>query len=298
MAGRSALLTSRGTQTLISWISRTDSTERFERTIGAYLGVGYLPDATPESLARDGVPMRWTGTAAAALGLQGEASPRAAARVLTHGLGPNGQKLRTHIKATPRKGPHGEEIPQERRDTMGWVLSAPKTISLLLMSDAYDVRQAAVAALDRASEVAIQELEQQVTVRRGAQGIRSESVHGLIGVKALHYTSSAGDPHLHVHYVINTSAPAQSDGKWRALDSKVLFAAQRVAEAAFQATLREELTRRLNVAPTDWRMAMVGSVPTWEVDILPIAKARGIHSRNTFSSFAHRARKRKAPLTP
>ena len=36
----------------------------------------------------------------------------------------------------------------------------------------------------------------------------------------------------------------------------------------------------------------------YRVDILPIAKARGIHSRNTFSSFAHRARKRKAPLTP
>ncbi len=192
--------------------------------------------------------MRWTGSAATALGLTGEASPRAAARVLTHGLGPHGEKLRTDIKAMPRKDARtGEEIAQERRDTVGWVLSAPKTISLLLAANDYDLRQAAVQALDQASEIALRELEQQVTVRRGAQGVRSEGIQGLIGVKALHYTSSAGDPHLHVHFVLNASAPAASDGKWRALDSKVLFAAQRVAEAAFQATLKDELSRRLNL---------------------------------------------------
>lgn len=272
MAGRSALLTRSGTQTLISWISREDSPERFERTATDYLGLGYLPEATPEALAREGIPMQWTGRAAQTLGLQGAASPQAAARVLTHGRGPQDEKLRTAIKAMTRKDPRtGEEIAQERRDTMGWVLSAPKTISLLLTSNDIAVRNAAVAALELASDAAMRTLEQQVTIRRGAQGIHSEGVQGLIGVKALHYTSSAGDPHLHVHYIVNTSAPAQSDGKWRALDSKVLFAAQRVAESAFQATLRDALTRRLTLDPsTAWEQRFVGSVPTWEInDLLP-----------------------------
>ncbi|MCY0880305.1 MAG: relaxase domain-containing protein, partial [Firmicutes bacterium] len=289
MAGRSALLTRTGTQTLISWISRTDSTERFERSVGDDLSVGYLPDATPESLAREGVPMRWTGTAAAALGLHGEASPRAAARVLTHGLGPHGEKLRTAIKAMPRRDPRtGEEIPQERRETLGWVLSAPKTVSLLLASNELDVRNAAIAALDRASEVAIRELEQQVTIRRGAQGVRSEGIQGLVGVKALHYTSSAGDPHLHVHYILNASAPAQSDGKWRALDSKVLFAAQRVAEAAFQATLKDELTRRLTLAEDAWTPRMVGSVPTHELAALLPAVDRFARAMAHMQDIAHK----------
>ncbi len=280
MAGRSALLTRSGTQTLISWISREDATERFERAANGDLADGYLPDATPESLARAGVPMQWTGTAAHTLGLQGEASPKAAARVLTHGLGPHGEKLRTAIKAMPRKDPRtGEAIPQERRDTMGWVLSAPKTISLLLASEHPAVRMAAREALDLASDVALHELEQQVTVRRGAQGVRSEGIQGLAGVKAMHFTSSAGDPHLHVHYILNTSAPAQSDGKWRALDGNVLFAAQRVAEAAFQATLKAELTRRLTVDPqTAWHKMAVGSVPTWELAALLPAVERFSHA--------------------
>lgn len=289
MAGRSALLTRSGTQTLISWITRTDSAERFELAVGDYVGAGYLPDATPQSLARDGVPMRWVGTAATTLGLQGEASPRAAARVLTHGIGPQGEKLRTDIKPMPRKDPRtGEEIPQERRETVGWVLSAPKTVSLLLISNESDVRNAAIAALEKASEVAIRELEQQVTVRRGAKGVRSEGVRGLVGIKALHYTSSAGDPHLHVHYILNASAPAQSDGKWRALDSRVLFAAQRVAEAAFQATLKDELSRRLNLAEDAWTKQAVGSAPTWEITALLPAVERFSRARAHMADIAHR----------
>lgn len=271
MAGRSTLLTSSGTQTLISWISREDQDERFEAAVGQ----GYAEHATPESLARDGVPLQWVGHAGRQLGLQGEATPQAAARVLTHGIGPHQEALRTNIQAAPRKSrTTGELIPQERRNTMGWVLSAPKTVSLLLASSDAAVRQAAVDALRQASDVALATYEQQVTVRRKAQGVVSEGVQGVVGVQALHFTSSAGDPHLHVHYLLNNSAPAQSDGQWRALDGNIQFAAQRVAEAAFQATLKEGLSHQLALGPEAWEAQWVGSVPTWEIQGLQPAVER------------------------
>lgn len=262
MAGRSVLLTVSGTQALISWISREDSTERFE--VAAY--DGYLAGDTPEALERDGIPMTWVGQASEQLGLDSSATPAAAARVLVHGVGPHGEALRTHVQAQTRKDTKtGEEIIQERRDTMGWVLSAPKTLSLLSAHPDPTVRQAVAEAMDAASMAAVAELEASVTTRRGRGGYRTERIQGLVGVQAQHLTSSAGDPHLHVHYILNASAPAASDGRWRALDSKVLFATQRVGEAAFQRTLRDELSRRLNLSEEAWTIRMVGSVPTYEL---------------------------------
>lgn len=118
---------------------------------------------------------------------------------------------------------------------MGWVLSAPKTISLLAAHPDPSVRQAATEAMETTSAVAIAELEATVTTRRGRGGYRTERIQGVVGVQAQPLTSSAGDPQLHVHYVLNASAPATSDGRWWALDSKAFFAAQRVAEAAYLA---------------------------------------------------------------
>ena len=271
MAGRSALLTASGTRKLLSWVQREDGADPFEVAVGS----GYLPDATPEALARDGVPIQWCGQAAVALGLQGEATSAAASRVLTHGVGPHGEALRTRIQAIPQKNAKtGELIPQSRRDTAGWVLTASKTVSLLLISDQPAVRQAVAHAIDQASTVAIRELEQQVTVRRKAQGVRSEGIQGLVGIKAYHYTSSAGDPHLHVHFILNNSAPAASDGKWRALDGNIFFASQRIAEAAFQATLKADLTARLQLDESAWTAQRVGGVTTWELTALVPAVER------------------------
>ena len=267
MAGRSALLSTSGTQNLISWISRSDTPERFEMASQP----GYADASTPDSLQRQGVPLHWIGSAGEGLGLQGTASPQAAARVLTHGRGPQGEILRTKIR------PQGAE--QERKDTIGWVLAAPKSVSLLMIHPDETVRQHVQEALDVASQAAIQDLESSLTIRRGRGGYRSEKITGLIGVKTDHFTSSAGDPHLHTHFILNASAPSQRDGKWRALDSKVFFAAQRVAEAAFQSTLRIEITTRLSIDPTDWIQHQVGSVPTWEIKSLSEAADR--YSRAT-----------------
>jgi hypothetical protein len=139
---------------------------------------------------------------------------------------------------------------------------------LLLASTQPGVREAVLEAIETASEVALSELEQQLTMRRGKRGPRSENVAGLLGVKAQHFTTSTGDPHLHVHFVLNASAPSAKDGRWRAIDGNVLFANQRVAEAAFQASLKEEISKRLSVS--DWTAEKAGTIVAWEItDLLP-----------------------------
>lgn len=49
-------------------------------------------------------------------------------------------------------------------------------------------------------------------------------VESLQTVAVVHRTSRAGDPHRHVHFQIGTRVPAA--GKWRALDTAVLFKQQ------------------------------------------------------------------------
>ena len=58
------------------------------------------------------------------------------------------------------------------------------------------------------------------------------------------HTSRAGDPHLHVHNLMLNRVKTESDGEWRALDSRALHrhAQEATAKAAF--TLESGLTRR------------------------------------------------------
>jgi len=249
MVGRCTMLSSGATGSLISWVTRVEGLEVPEMVLSREMG--YAEGSTIPSLTRDGMPLRWAGSAAAALGLSGETNGKKAAKILMHGRGPNGEKLR-------RKG--------GKHATFGWVLSAPKTVSLLLASESQSVRRAAVESIEDASTIALKTLEQLLTVRRGAQGKRSEGINGLVGVKALHMTSSAGDPHLHVHYVLGTSAPAKSDGKWIALDSRVLFSAIRIANAIFHRKFKEKIEERIGIR--EWKLEWAGSVMTFEISDL------------------------------
>lgn len=285
MASRSALLTATQAGRLLDHIRTRDGSEPAERV----LADGYAPGATSLSaLARDGVPMTWTGSAAERLGLTGEAAETLAAKIIKYGRGPNGEPLRTRTQPGQAQGRDAAE----RRPAWGWVVSAPKTVSLLLMAADPAVRDAARQAVLQAGQAAIAVLEACLTVRRGHAGANTEHVAGLCGVQAVHYTSSAADPHLHIHFVLNASAPSAHDGQWRALDSRVLFASQRMAEAAFQATLRRELDRDLDLR---WTLHAVGPVPTWEIADLEPAVDRYSRARAHMRDVATRLGKVLGP---
>ncbi|SMX92531.1 MULTISPECIES: MobF family relaxase [Brevibacterium] len=104
------------------------------------------------------------------------------------------------------------------------VVNTPKNLSIAAalhpeVSDALDAaQQDAVAEIRRW-------LAQHAYTRVGPRGqqeiIPAESVQT---VAVVHRTSRAGDPHRHVHFQIGTRVPAA--GKWRALDTAVLFKQQ------------------------------------------------------------------------
>ena len=212
------------------WVSRTDLAD---------VETQLAPDSVglhgPEHYARQGVPGCWRGSAAAELGLVGEVSPEAFKDVLVKGVY-NGQSLRGG----------GVEKP-----AYILVLTMPKSVSLLEAGDPL-VRKALDEAMELGVGEAISVIERYATVRRGAQGKKgNEPVKGVVAATYRHRTSSAGDPHSHIHVVMSATAPAVSDGKWLTLDSDLMFGTiQRVAEAAGRYRIAKELSSRLGIEVT------------------------------------------------
>jgi hypothetical protein len=288
VASRCTLLTRNKTRDITNWMSQKNTLQRFEIVLGRSLNADYRSGIlNPDHPAYEGVPMVWTGSAAQTLGLVGQVSPEVAMQVLIHGIGPHGEKLRTKIHAPSKIDTEtGESIAQERREGISWLIGVSKTVSLLLASIQPGVRKVVLEAIKKASETALVEFEQQLTVRRGRGGLRSERIQGLLGIKAQYFSNTAGDPHLHTQFVLNASAPSVKDGRWRAIDSNILFSAQRVAEAAFQSVLKEELSRYLSLDENNWIPKLTGSVLTWEIaDLLP-AKDRFCQAKGHMENIA------------
>ncbi|MDA8255045.1 MAG: relaxase domain-containing protein [Betaproteobacteria bacterium] len=297
MVARVIKLKGKGVGGLIRWAARADAGERFE--VSAERAPSLAPDFVSggeESLnylSREGIPLEWSGTGAQHLGLIGAASAPTAARVLQHGIGPQGQALQTGQEA---------DHAQERVRAYGVVWSAPKTVSLLLASPDLAVRESVQIALRIAADAYLATLESQLTVRRGKAGIRSEKIAGLIAVRALHQTTSAGDPHLHCHWIVAASAASSSDGAYRALDGRMLFQAQKLAEARANRVLREVLQDRLDI--TAWTLEEAGSAPFFEIIALEEAVETFSQARSHMQAiatelgvpFALRSRKMDARL--
>jgi conjugative relaxase-like TrwC/TraI family protein len=308
VVARTMKLTRSGVGKMGRWITREGAAERFEvaaqgtptsgSTSDEFMkwdedGVEDWAEEYGSSLDRPSIPMEWVGDGSEALGLTGEADIKAVARILQHGTGPHGEPLRTGTAA---------DEDHHRVCAFGIVFSAPKTVSALMASPNPDVREAVQQAFRAASDRYIQTLEAHLTVRRGKAGIRSERITGLIAVRALHQTTSAGDPHLHAHYMVAASAASAVDGSYRALDGRVLFQAQKLAEAAANWVLRERLDQDLHIE--GWTLQEAGSVPVWEVtglrDAVPDLSLARKHMQEISEKlgvpFALRSRKMDANL--
>jgi hypothetical protein len=62
----------------------------------------------------------------------------------------------------------------------------------------------------------------------GAGGVRQVETNGLIAALFTHRDSRAGDPDLHTHVAVGDKVQTR-DGRWRALDGRVLHKAAVVA---------------------------------------------------------------------
>jgi conjugative relaxase-like TrwC/TraI family protein len=111
-----------------------------------------------------------------------------------------------------------------------------------------EVAGEAQCAHDRAVAVGFEYLERHIAFgRRGTDGVERIEGAGLVAAAFVHRTSRAGDPHLHTHVLVANLVFGR-DGRWSALDARLLYAHAKTASFLYQAALRMELTRELGVA--------------------------------------------------
>jgi conjugative relaxase-like TrwC/TraI family protein len=171
------------------------------------------------------VASRWHGRGAGQLGLAGRVSADHFARLL-EGRDAAG---RTVLVA------HREGLSERRA---GWdvTISPHKSVSLTALVGG-DRRL--LDAHDRAVEKALCELERHA--RSWVHGGRDVETTGLVVAASFrHETSRALDPQLHSHCVI-LNITRRADGKWRAVDARGIFRAQRLAREIYETELGKEL---------------------------------------------------------
>lgn len=126
---------------------------------------------------------------------------------------------------------------------------APKSVSLMQVLGDPVAGEAVLAAHRSAVCEALGWLEREAAmVRRGHAGVTLMRAAGLVGAGFEHFTSRAGDPHLHTHVVVANVARGD-DGRWTALDGRAIYRQARTAGFLYEAALRANLTKTLGV---DW----------------------------------------------
>lgn len=192
-------------------------------------------------------PGAWTGGGSAVLGLRGAVAADEFAELFA-GRDPRGDRsLRT---AGGGRSVAGVDL----------LFCAPKSVSLLHLLGPRELSGATGAAHAAAVADAFGSLERTgLGVRRTRGGVtRHLATTGAVAAGFVHRTSRALDPHLHTHLV--TANVAQGvDGVWSAVDTRRLFLHRRTLGAAYDASLRRELTDRLGVA---WELGPTGR---WDV---------------------------------
>ena len=154
-----------------------------------------------------------------------------------------------------------------------FTFSVPKSVSALwAVADAGT--QALIAqAHHQAVDEVLTFMERQVAATRTGTSDRDGSiiqadVAGLIATGYDHYDSRAGDPHLHTHVVIANRVQALHDGKWRALDSRPMYAAVVALSEYHQAVLADKMTAMFGVG---WDTHIQGTHrnPSWDIAGVP-----------------------------
>ena len=158
------------------------------------------------------------------------------------------------------------------------VFTPVKSVSVLWALGDERVRGQVEQAHEAAWRRAFAYVEQHAALTRtGAAGIAQVDTRGLVAAAFDHPDSRTGDPNLHTHVAV--SAKVQGlDGKWRALDLRVLHAMAVSASETYNTGIEDELRARLGVefAP---RESGRGRLPVREIDGIPQALLTAFSSR-------------------
>jgi conjugative relaxase-like TrwC/TraI family protein len=198
--------------------------ERVDRSSSVASGVEdyYVGGAEP--------PGRWGGALASEVRLKGQVEAKA-------------------LKALLDESGGDPSEPRPRRKVPGFDLtfSAPKSVSVVFGIADDDVQRRVMDAHRVAVESALAYLEREaVRVRRGQGGREVIGAGGLLAAAFDHRTSRAGDPQLHTHVLIANQSRG-ADGRWSALDGRLLYRHAKTAGYVYQAVLRSEITERVGL---------------------------------------------------
>jgi conjugative relaxase-like TrwC/TraI family protein len=201
-------------------------------------------------------PGVWSGKQAAALGLTGDVDPEAFVS-LVNGHSPTGEKLG---RAYNEESVRGYDI----------TFSAPKSVSTLWALGDEHVAGESLAAHDVAVQAVLDFVERHATTRATIDGaVQFVDADGLAVAVFRQHTSRMLDPQLHSHAVVVAKVRIP-DGRWLALDARMIKCDQRTLSALYHSTLRSELTARLGVR---WQVpengiAEIDGVPSEVLDEL------------------------------
>ena len=179
-------------------------------------------------------PGVWVGAGAAALGLRGEVGEDGILRLLSARHPACGEQLRRPLASGAVAG-------------FDLTFRAPKSVSVLFgIADENVVREIRAAHRAAVGE-ALSYLEREACrARRGHGGAAVVAGGGFVAAAFEHRSSRAGDPLLHTHVVI-ANVTQGPDGRWTALDGRLLYRHAKTAGYLYQAALRAELSRTLGV---------------------------------------------------
>jgi len=217
----------------------------------------------------------WAGTGAQSLGASGEVTPDGLSALLRGTDPAGGGELR---RSTRQGGVSGFDL----------TFRPPKSVSLLWGLAEPEISSVVREAHDAAVTQALGYLERDACRgRRGAGGVRQVVGEGFVAAAFRHSTSRAGDPLLHTHVVVGNLTHGD-DGKWGALDSRMIFKHAKTAGFLYQAALRAEMTRRLGV---EWgpvrsgcadlagvRRGVIEHFSQRRTEVLEHLRAHGAHS--------------------
>lgn len=111
---------------------------------------------------------------------------------------------------------------------------------------------AVAATIERAHNAAISDalgfIERcALFTRTGTNGIRQVDVRGLVATAWTHRDSRAGDPDLHTHVAIANKVQTAADGRWLAIDGRVLHKAAVTASEVYNTALEQHLHASLGL---------------------------------------------------
>jgi conjugative relaxase-like TrwC/TraI family protein len=181
-------------------------------------------------------PGQWVGAGAHTLALRGDLS---------------GDDLRRVLDGNhPASGEHLGYSQGGRERLPGYDLTfrAPKSVSLLFALGGGEVSRDVKVAHEEAVRAALGYLEREAAFgrRRGEGGMVPVRGEGFAAAAFQHRTSRAGDPLLHRHVLV-ANLVRDMQGRWGALDGRLIYTHAKTAGYLYQAELRAQLSRRLGV---------------------------------------------------